>query len=119
MIKAAPSSKKMPAEKGGDRKKASGAPPALKKPEAMVARTATEKRRDAADVSRETPVDRRLAVAPKAPGEEGVELTRQFLLQVTPAQLEWLEAQRRTLGFRSRAETIRYWLQQAVEGRIG
>lgn len=48
-----------------------------------------------------------------------VDLGRPFLLQVTPEQEEWLEAQRRALGFRSRAETIRHWLQRAVEGRIG
>jgi hypothetical protein len=100
VIKAAPSSKKMP------RKKASA--PAVSRetlPPGTVKAVKAGHRASTAVGKRE----------PAAP----VDLGKPFLLQVTPEQEEWLEAQRRALGFRSRAETIRHWLQRAVEGRIG
>lgn len=64
-------------------------------------------------------------VPPEAPGEvvsEGPGYGKPFLLQVTVRQEERLEEERRILGFRSRAETIRYYLEmalkQAAKGRL-
>lgn len=83
-------------------------------------------------VSRETrepaspvPVTGGGRVLPETPGDvvsEGPGYGKPFLLQVTVRQEERLEEERRILGFRSRAETIRYYLEmalkQAAKGRL-
>lgn len=97
MIKAAPSSRTKQKAQAARGKRVEKALVAISKAEKRLA---------------PPPIEQREPAAP-------VDLGKPFLLQVTPAQEKWLEAQRRALGFRSRAETIRYWLQRAVEGRIG